>query len=499
MRIARLGVLATCAALAACSVLEGDKIDYKSATKGATLEVPPDLTQLTRDSRYQVPGGASAPAATRSARSPPACRRPPRRRRAHRARRQPALAGGQPPGRPAVGPVRDFWQESGFLLVQDQPNLGIMETDWAENRAKIPQDFIRNTLGKLFDSLYSTAERDRFRTRLERTPTGGTEIYISHRGMQEVYTNNAEDQTVWQPRPTDPELEAEFLRRLMVKLGVPQEQSKAPGGLGRRSSPHLARAPVQNTPVVQIDEGFDRAWRRVGLALDRTGFTVEDRDRSQGTYFVRYVPPNPTRRSRASSPSCSAAREGEAPLKYRITLKSQGESTTVSVLERPGRAGGLGQRAAHRAGDRRRPEVKGRLMIRFKSLGSGSTGNATVVQARGEGRITHLLVDCGLGIRELDKRLGQAGMLAEQIDAIFITHEHADHIGCARQAGDARAHPGLHERRHLAGLRPARLRRPAAHHLRLGQHRDRRPAGAALHRAARRARAAAADLHRRRP
>ncbi|MBA2963742.1 MULTISPECIES: MBL fold metallo-hydrolase [Ramlibacter] len=72
-------------------------------------------------------------------------------------------------------------------------------------------------------------------------------------------------------------------------------------------------------------------------------------------------------------------------------------------------------------------------MIRFKSLGSGSTGNATVVQARTEGRLTHLLVDCGLGIRALDKRLGQAGMLAEQIDAIFITHEHADHIGCARK------------------------------------------------------------------
>ncbi len=71
-------------------------------------------------------------------------------------------------------------------------------------------------------------------------------------------------------------------------------------------------------------------------------------------------------------------------------------------------------------------------MIRFKSLGSGSTGNATVVQATTEHRTTHLLVDCGLGIRQLDKRLAQAGMLAEQIDAIFITHEHADHIGCAR-------------------------------------------------------------------
>ena len=103
-----------------------------------------------------------------------------------------------------------------------------METDWAENRAKLPQDFIRGTLGKLLDSVYSTGERDKFRTRLERTATGGTEIYISHRGMVEVYTDtHARTQTVWQPRPSDPELEAEFLRRLMVKLGVAQEQSKA--------------------------------------------------------------------------------------------------------------------------------------------------------------------------------------------------------------------------------------------------------------------------------
>ena len=72
-------------------------------------------------------------------------------------------------------------------------------------------------------------------------------------------------------------------------------------------------------------------------------------------------------------------------------------------------------------------------MIRFKSLGSGSSGNATVVQARGGTGASHLLVDCGLGIRELDKRLRAAGMLADQLDAIFITHEHGDHIGCARQ------------------------------------------------------------------
>ena len=130
-------------------------------------------------------------------------------------------------------PIREFWQENGFLLALDQPNLGIMETDWAENRAKIPQDFIRNALGKVFDSLYSTSERDKFRTRLERTASGGTEIYISHRGMQEVYSTSTKDQTVWQPRAPDPEIEAEFLRRLMVKLGVPQDQARSAKEIGR--------------------------------------------------------------------------------------------------------------------------------------------------------------------------------------------------------------------------------------------------------------------------
>jgi outer membrane protein assembly factor BamC len=296
--------------------------------------VPPDLTQLTRDSRYQVPGGpvsASSYQVGQVTTSVPTAAVTVGDVRIERAGNQRWLVVNRPADQ-LWQPVRDFWQESGFLLVQDQPNLGIMETDWAENRAKIPQDFIRNTIGKLFDSLYSTAERDRFRTRLERTPTGGTEIYVSHRGMQEVNTNNNQA-TVWQPRPTDPELEAEFLRRLMVKLGVPQEQSKALVASGApRATSRVAS--VQNTPVVQIDEGFDRAWRRVGLALDRTGFTVEDRDRSQGTYFVRYVTPNPEKKDPGLlRQAVQPRRAGEAPLKYRITLKSQGESTTVSVLD----------------------------------------------------------------------------------------------------------------------------------------------------------------------
>ncbi|MBU1360950.1 MAG: outer membrane protein assembly factor BamC [Gammaproteobacteria bacterium] len=338
--LSRIALLSVVTALAACSVLESDKIDYKSAGKAPSLDVPPDLTQLSRDNRYAIPGGPVSANAYRAGI---------------------ANAPGLPTAVSAVGdvrmeregnqrwivvkrpaeqlwePVRDFWQENGFLLTTDQRNLGIMETDWAENRAKLPQDIIRGTLGKLVDSVYSTGELDRFRTRLERT-ANGTEIFISHRGMEEVYNTSRKDQTIWQPRPSDPELEAEFLRRLMVKLGVSQEQSKILAAT--QTSVRSARiANVNGQPIVQIDDNFERAWRRVGLTLDRTGFTVEDRDRSAGTYFVRYVTPNADKKEPGFFGKLftfGGSSKTEAPLKFRIVVKGQGETSTVAVLNEAG-------------------------------------------------------------------------------------------------------------------------------------------------------------------
>jgi len=339
---AKPAVLAIAAALAlsACSVLEGDRIDYKSASKGASLEVPPDLTQLSRDSRYTVPGSGSVTASAyqvgQAAPNVPTAATTLGDVRVERAGQQRWLVVNRPADQ-LWGPVRDFWQENGFLLTQDQASLGIMETDWAENRAKIPQDFIRNAIGKVLDSIYSTSERDKFRTRLERTPNGGTEIYVSHRGMVEVYSNTQKDQTVWQPRPTDPELEAEFLRRLMVKLGLPQDQTKALVA-GEAAKPGARVSNVGGQPVLQLDEGFERAWRRVGLSLDRTGFTVEDRDRTQGTYFVRYVEPTMDKKSEGFLSKLFRSETVSNPIKYRITVKSQGEQTTVAVLNANGAA-----------------------------------------------------------------------------------------------------------------------------------------------------------------
>ena len=343
-RLSLVGLMGMTIALSACTVLEGDKIDYKSATKGATLEVPPDLQQLSRDSRYALPGGvggvvsanalqanqASQPAANSSAAAVSMGDV-----RIERDGNQRWLVVKRPADK-LWEPVRDFWGENGFTMAQEKSDVGIMETDWAENRAKLPQDIVRATIGKVFDSLYSTGERDKFRTRLERSANGDTEIYVSHRGMVEVYSNSSKDNTIWQPRAADPELETEFLRRMMVKLGVSEQQSKAIAAAPVQTPPSAQLAKVDGVPVLQMQESFDRAWRRIGLALDRTGFTVEDRDRSQGVYFVRYVAPGTDKDKDGFFSKLFGGSAATPPLKYRIVVRSAGEASTVSVLNTTG-------------------------------------------------------------------------------------------------------------------------------------------------------------------
>jgi len=303
--------IALAAALGACStatdILTAPKVDYKSAGQLPTLEIPPDLTTPARDNRYVVPetgkstatlSGYEADRAQQAKTGNTMAGVLPTvdKMRIDRAGNQRWLVIAEPPEK--VWPlVRDFWQENGFLISVNVPEAGVMETDWAENRAKIPQDWLRSALGKLIDQIYSTAERDKFRTRLERNDEGGSEIYISHRGMIEVYTSSrsstaATATTAWQPRPPDAELEAEFLRRLMVRLGTQEEKSKQLVAASA-TAPVQARAAIQagigGFETLEVFEPFDRAWRRVGLALDRVGFTVEDRDRQKGQYFVRYA------------------------------------------------------------------------------------------------------------------------------------------------------------------------------------------------------------------
>ena len=179
--------LALLLALSACSsvgdLIKGDRVDYKSAgqSKSPSLDVPPDLTQLSRDARYTVPGGtvtaSGYQAGQATGASAVAASTAPNQLddvRIERVGNQRWLVVKRPP-EALWDPVREFWQENGFLLTIEQANTGIIETDFAENRAKLPQDIIRRTIGKVVDGMYSTGERDKFRTRLERS-SDGTEI-----------------------------------------------------------------------------------------------------------------------------------------------------------------------------------------------------------------------------------------------------------------------------------------------------------------------------------
>lgn len=270
-------------------------IDYKSAGRLPPLDIPPDLVQPAIDERYSIPelnaSGSttySSYSSERGGQTGTSSFLPSSIQNVYveRAGTQRWLVVPQPPE--VIWPViKEFWQELGFLIKLEIPEAGIMETDWAENRAKIPQDLIRSLFATFLDSIYSTAERDKFRTRLERNEAGVTEIYVSHRGMVEVIEGGNLNRSIWQPRPADPDLEAEMLSRLMIRFGVEEHKAKIELATGRGTTNE--RAYVSQDGALVVSEAFDRSWRRVGLALDRIGFTVEDRNREDGIYFVRYV------------------------------------------------------------------------------------------------------------------------------------------------------------------------------------------------------------------
>ena len=353
-RVAAAGVGAALV-LGGCSVTEtmneATRIDYRTAARKPPLDIPPDLVAPRGDDRFAVPDRGTA-GTTFSEFSRGQAQRPPPGTvtgvlpqpagvRIERNGNQRWLVVDTTPEK--VWPVvREFWNESGFVLRIESPETGIMETDWAENRPRVPDSWLRNQLSRVLGSLYSTAERDKFRTRLE-TSGKATEVYVSHRGLAEEFTGPMKDSTVWVPRPSDPELEAEFLRRLMLRFAPPQQQASlaapapaAPAAAAIAAEPPARAALVEQDgrPFVQLQEGFDRSWRQVGLALDRSGFTVEDRDRSNGTYFVRYVDPEQEARQTGVFDRVfgTGSRKDLTGKRYRIVVAEQGSGTRVGVL-----------------------------------------------------------------------------------------------------------------------------------------------------------------------
>ena len=335
--------------LSACSsfssMTASDKVDYKKQgeVRGPNLALPPDLITAQADRRYIVQDGTATMSEYSQA-----------------VKKSSQMRTNVLTGIPGMKierdgdkrwlvvdksaatlypQIKDFWQENGFLLLIDSPSTGIMETDWAENRTKIPQDIIRKTLGRVLDSLYDSGERDKFRTRLEVQKPEVTEIYISHKGAIEVPLKDTGTtiSTSWTIRPSDPELEAIFLTRLMERLGMTQEQAKAQiAGATVVSKTPRAKL-IEDGPATRIEmsQSFDRAWRDVGLALDRSNFTVDDRDRSKGIYFVRYVNPKELGDSRGwFGRNFGKSNDADKKAKvYRVVVQARGENQIVVLVQ----------------------------------------------------------------------------------------------------------------------------------------------------------------------
>ena len=239
--------------------------------------------------------------------------------------------------------VIDFWQENGILMEEENPTVGIMRTSWLENRAEIRDDFITNTLRKALDSLYEAGTRDQYRVRLERTDNDATEIYMTHFGMEEQVIQDAEGgvgNTIWVPRERDPDLEIEMMRRMMVFLGAADERAKAQlraGGRIKQSRSQMMK--TRDGTQLLVDESFSRAWRLIGLALDRVGFAVEDRDRSAGLYYVRYNDPSKQDADKgwlSGLAFWSDDKDVDKVNRYQVRVQGSDDRTVVTVADENG-------------------------------------------------------------------------------------------------------------------------------------------------------------------
>lgn len=363
MRAFRLAAAAAAiASLSGCTFLgidfNDDKVQYESSNSRANLEIPPDLTPIQNDNRFQVParpGVVSANAEAEKARQAADANAPTASKIVPLTVRAKVMKEGTDRWlRVNAAPeqlwsvVQDFWPSVGLVVREQNPKTGYMETEWAENKAKLPQDIIRRTIGKVIDFAYSTGEQDQYRTRMERNDDGTTDIYISHRSMVEVVTGADKESTVWQPGPTDPTMEAEMLQRLALRIDAEfnpnasaEAEAEAQKELAQqfKGEPVATRARIENgadgkAAAVVLTDNFDQAWRRMGLVLDRMGFEQVDRDRTAGWFLVRYLDPAYEAAQKEKRGFFTNLFSSDAVIdapNYRIHLSGEGAETRVTV------------------------------------------------------------------------------------------------------------------------------------------------------------------------
>jgi outer membrane protein assembly factor BamC len=292
------------------SILPDKRVEYKKSRQAeSALEVPPDLSRDAIAQGGVVFSGASPAVTTYSeyqaARSGTSVSGRSTRSVLPESPKIDVRRDGdkrwlviQAPAEAVWDTVLDFWQENGILLVEQDPSAGVMRTAWIENRADIKTDMITNFLRKAVDGLYAAGTRDQYRVRLERGSSGATELFLTHTGMREQLVSGVgdteTDQSVWIPSGFDQELEAVMLQKLMAFMGT--SEARAGEELGSTAGTKSKRMSTlytgSDSPYMAIHTDFARSWRLVGIALNRVGFTVEDRNRSAGNYYVRYNDPS---------------------------------------------------------------------------------------------------------------------------------------------------------------------------------------------------------------
>jgi len=345
LTLAALSVVG-CGSSSVNDILPDRRPDYKRTITLDALEVPPDLTSSTIDDSLVVPelgpaGTASFSDYSRERSDGTIVRASllpqPDQVRMQRDGQKRWLVVDKPPAE--VWPtLKQFWEDNGFLLVTESPTTGVMETEWAENRADIPEDPLRTIIAKgLGDNIYSAPTRDKYRARIEPgEQPGSTDIFLTHYGVAEVQRGTAE--VVWETRPQDPELEAEMLRRLMVFIGVSDDRVQQLLA-DRRGTPGQ-RAVIRQSPdgytYLYVEEALPKAWKLVGLTLESNNFLVEEADRSRGQYIVRYQEPGEgPDEGLLSSLAFWQDEPGEVP--YTIRLESEQRFVTqVVVLDEDG-------------------------------------------------------------------------------------------------------------------------------------------------------------------
>lgn len=282
MTTSRLGSilvgLALLQALAGCST--GASKDLPPAERVPSLVVPPDLSIPKAEAELSVPEAAGRGAATYSGYAgkpgggtvPLLATTGDLRMERSGSQRWLVVAS---PAETLWPALKLFLQQNQLALARENPATGILESEWTQGVLD------RKTLGSGIPGT-----RDQFRLRLERgTSPGTTEIYLSHRGVVQI---GCDKNQLWQLRPPEPETEAEMLRRLLLFLGAQEAQARVLLGADTgRPRATLVTAEGHDNGVVRMSDDMDTAWRRVGLAIERVGFVVEDRDRSKGLYYVR--------------------------------------------------------------------------------------------------------------------------------------------------------------------------------------------------------------------